>query len=106
MSGGALGFLRVGSDLGTNLWAGVEGLGGIGVRGIAEFDWNAVPRWPVVFRTEVTDEPAGGDLGVRAIAQVGYRILPHLVVALRGSYQGRTISHSGPGAGGSVGYAW
>jgi hypothetical protein len=106
VNGGAFGFVRIGSDLGTNLWFGAEGLGGIGVRGITQFEWNAFYRWPIVFRTEVTNEPAGGDIGVRAIAQVGYRILPHLLVSVRGSYQGRTIDHSGPGGGGAVAYAW
>ena len=106
VSGGGLLFLRIGSDLGTNLWFGAEGLGGIGVRGITQFEWNSFVRWPIVLRTEVTDEPAGGDVGVRAIVQVGYRVLPHLVVSVRGSYQGRTIDHSGPGGGAAVGYAW
>jgi hypothetical protein len=106
VNGGAFTFLRIGSDLGTNLWFGGEALGGIGVRGIAQFEWNSFCRWPIVLRSEVTDEPAGGDIGVRAIAQVGYRVLPHLVVSARGSYQGRTIYHAGPGGGAAVGYTW
>jgi hypothetical protein len=106
VQGGGFGFLRLGSDLGTNIWFGAEGLGGIGVRGITQFEWNAFPKWPIVLRTEVTDEPAGGDIGVRAIAQVGYRFAKHLVVSVRGSYQGRTIDHSGPGGGAAVAYAW
>jgi len=106
VNGGGFLFLRIGSDLGTNLWFGAEGLGGIGVRGVTQFEWNSFSRWPIVLRTEVTDEPAGDNVGVRASAQVGYRVLPHLVVSLRGSYQGRTIEHSGPGAGAAVGYAW
>jgi hypothetical protein len=40
------------------------------------------------------------------ISQVGYRLLPYLVVAGRFSYQGRTIDHAGPGGGASVGYTW
>ncbi len=121
VGGGALAFFRIGSDLKTNLWFGGEVLGGIGLRGITQFEWNSFPRWPIVLRTEVTNEPAGvavaqtspggtaseaGEVGARAIAQVGYRVLPHLVVSLRGSYQGRTINHAGPGAGAAVAYAW
>ena len=106
VNGGAFVFVRIGSDLGTNLWFGGEALGGIGVRGTAQFEWNSFYRWPIVLRTEVTDEPAGGDIGVRAIAQLGYRVLPHLVVSARGSYQGRTIDHAGPGGGAAVGYTW
>jgi hypothetical protein len=108
LGGGASAFARIGSDLGTNLLIGGEVLGGIGLRGIAEFDWNSFYRWPIVLRSEVTNQPAGvgSDVGVRLIGQGGYRVLPHLVIALRASYQGRTINHAGPGAGAAVEYAW
>jgi hypothetical protein len=108
VNGGASAFVRIGSDFATNLLLGGEVLGGIGLRGVAEFDWNSFWSWPIVVRSEVTNQPAGigSDVGVRLIGQVGYRVLPHLVVAARGSYQGRTIYHSGPGAGASVEYAW
>jgi hypothetical protein len=61
-----------------------------------------------VLRTEVTNEPggSGGDVGARAIAQVGYEFLPAFVVAGRLSYQGRTINHAGPGAGLATSYQW
>jgi hypothetical protein len=100
--------MRIGSDMSTNLLLGGELLGGIGLRGIAEFDWNSFRNWPIVLRSEVTNQPAGfeGDVGVRLIAQLGYRVLPRLVVSGRASYQGRTIVHAGPGGGAAVGYAW
>jgi hypothetical protein len=47
-----------------------------------------------------------GDIGARAIVQVGYRVVPELTVALRASYEGRTIQHAGPGAGAGVTYSW
>jgi hypothetical protein len=108
VGGGASAFIRIGSDLETNLLVGGEVLGGIGLRGVAEFDWNTFRDWPIVLRSEVTNQPAGldGDVGVRLIGQVGYRVLPHLIVSASGSYQGRTIDHAGPGAGAAVGYAW
>jgi hypothetical protein len=108
VGGGGSAFVRIGSDLGTNMMLGGEVLGGIGLRGIAEFDWRSFYRWPIMLRSEVTNQPAGvgSDVGVRLIGQVGYRVLPHLVVALRASYQGRTINHAGPGAGAAVEYAW
>ena len=73
-----------------------------------------------MFRSEVTNQPAGAvgastnpleanskaEIGVRLIAQAGYRIGDHLTIALRGSYQGRTINHAGPGGGAAVGYSW
>jgi hypothetical protein len=83
-----------------------------------------------VLRSEVGNQPAGAtpdlsevrpfeagapventsidqsDVGVRGIVQVGYRILPELVLSARASYQGRNIKHSGPGFGGAILYSW
>ena len=122
VNGGAQALLRLGNDRETNLTIGGEVLGGIGVRGITELQLATFARVPILFRTEVTNQPAGanngapsltgqvavrqGEVGARAIAQVGYRFLPDLVIAVRGSYQGRTINHAGPGFGGAVSYQW
>jgi hypothetical protein len=125
VSGGAQGLLRIGNDRDTNLTIGGEVLGGVGLRGITELQLATLPRVPILFRTEVTNQPAGaggnavigasatntvavdqGEVGARAIAQVGYRFLPDLVISVRGSYQGRTINHAGPGFGGAVSYQW
>lgn len=119
VTGGVLGLVRIGSDLETNLTLGGEFLGGVGVRGITQLELRSVPRVPIVLRSEVTNQPAGttgkddpsqsrkvGELGLRSIVQVGYEFLPGFVVAVRGSYQGRTINHAGPGGGGAVSYTW
>ena len=107
ITGGASGFLRVGNDLRTNLLVGGEVLGGVGQRGIVELAWRTIPRVPIVLRTEVTTQPASaGDVGARAIAQVGYQLVRELTLSVRASYQGRTIDHAGPGAGLAMGYQW
>ncbi|MBI4703037.1 MAG: hypothetical protein HY744_18120 [Deltaproteobacteria bacterium] len=130
VAGGGQAMLRIGGDLGTNLLLGGELLGGVGMRGIAQLELNAIERWPMLFRAEVTNQPAGtgaserdvrpeiedalpegtsmdtNEVGGRGIAQVGFRIVDGLVVAVRGSYQGRNINHSGPGLGGAVSYSW
>ena len=125
VNGGAQAFLRIGHDRRTNLLFGGEVLGGIGIRGITQLEWNTFRRVPILLRTEVTNQPAGGvpsssdgtslppsqssgqgEIGVRAITQVGYRLTPGFIVAARVSYQGRTINHAGPGAGAAVTYEW
>jgi hypothetical protein len=121
--GGGLGF-RLGNDRKTNLSVGGELLGGIGLRGFIDFEIEPRGRVPMVVRSEVTNQPAGttgssiapsiavhtsterGDVGVRGIFQVGYRFIQPLVVSARVSYEGRTISHAGPGLGGAVEYRW
>jgi len=130
VSGGLQGHLRIGSDQSTNVTIGGEILGTIGVRGITQLTIAPLSMFPIVLRSEVGNQPAGvivhndevrpqdanasventstgqSDVGVRGIAQIGYRILPDLVLNLRGSYQGRNIKHSGPGFGGGVLYSW
>jgi hypothetical protein len=112
VTGGAQVLLRIGSDLGTNLLISGEVLGAVGLRGAAQLELGTFPRVPIVLRTEVTNQPAGttglfsGDVGGRGIIQIGYRFIPELLVAVRGSFQGRTIQHFGPGLGGAVGYTW
>jgi len=123
VAGGFQLHLRLGSDLGTNLTLGGEVLGTVGLRGITQLELATFPKFPILLRTEVTNQPAGstahgrsssgagasteqGDIGVRGIAQAGYRIVPELTAAVRVSYQGRTIHHAGPGIGGGVTVAW
>jgi hypothetical protein len=130
ITGGGQALVRIGNDLATNLLLGGEVLGGVGLRGIAQLELGIFESVPMMVRTEVTNQPAGvasntsvvrphedgaavdatsvdeNDIGARAIVQVGYRFFDSLTVAARGSYQGRTIKHSGPGLGGAVSYQW
>lgn len=126
VDGGAQLLFRIGNDLETNLVLGGEVLGGVGVRGIAQLELASFERVPILLRTEVTNQPAGSgrprndvgpdgeptfategsDVGARGIAEIGYRLVDQLVVRVRGSFQGRTIQHAGPGFGGGVSYSW
>lgn len=123
VAGGGQVMVRIGNDLQTNLQIGGELLGSVGARGITQLELNTFPRYPIVLRIEVTNQPAGGDVsddqlddeniatgsaevGGRGIVQVGWRIVDPLVVSVRGSFQGRTINHAGPGLGGAVSYTW
>jgi hypothetical protein len=130
VSGGLQAQVRIGSDRATNVKLGGEILGNVGVRGITELTIGPESRVPIVLRSEVGNQPAGvvpdsgevrpsqlgaaldrtstgqSDVGVRGIVQVGYRVLPELVLGVRASYQGRNINHSGPGFGGAVRYSW
>lgn len=129
LDGGGQVFVRLGNDKATNLLIGGEFLGGIGLRGITQIELNMFPRFPIMVRTEVTNQPAGvspsksdldaqknkdglvhsdsaADVGVRAIVQFGFRQTKNFAWYLRGSYQGRNIIHSGPGAGMGVTFSW
>jgi len=121
ISGGGQLLIRIGNDLETNLMLGGELLGGVGLRSMVQLQLEVFPRFPILVRSEVTNQPAGaskfnasddniaeraGETGIRAIAQVGMRVTPSLTLAARGSFQGRTIRHAGPGFGAGVSYTW
>jgi hypothetical protein len=128
VAGGAQLMIRIGNDRKTNMQLGGEVLGGVGLRGIAQLELNTFEHVPILLRTEVTNQPAGthegspsptesgktpletsgarADVGVRGIAQIGYRFTSGLTFSVRGSYQGRNINHSGPGAGAGITYEW
>lgn len=123
VSGGTQLLVRIGNDQGTNLVAGGEFLGGVGLRGILELNLNVFERWPILLRSEVTTQPAGstpssaqagddniaqggGDLAGRGIVQLGYRFFPGFIGGVRASAQGRNINHAGLGGGAFVGYSW
>ncbi|WP_437949229.1 hypothetical protein WME98_53160 [Sorangium sp. So ce296] len=129
VSGGGHVMFRIGNDKHTNLVLGGELLGGIGARGITQLELAAFRRFPMLFRVEVTNQPAGatgepsvepaeeseaskkvsqgkGKVGARAVLQLGWRVQDPLVFSVRASYQGRTIDHSGPGVGAAVSYQW
>jgi hypothetical protein len=130
VNGGLQAHVRIGSDRATNVTLGGEVLGNVGLRGITQLSLAPLSDVPVILRSEVGNQPAGvvasdadvrpldegatvgttstgaTDVGVRGIAQVGYRFLPELIVSVRASYQGRNIKHSGPGFGASVLYTW
>lgn len=124
VAGGGQLLLRIGNDRETNLMFGGEALGTVGVRGIAQLELAVFERFPIVFRTEVANQPAGAspsdgdlasdgpralestDIGARGIVELGFRATEDLVLRARGSFQGRTIEHAGPGFGGGVEYSW
>jgi hypothetical protein len=121
ISAGGQALLRIGSDRGTNLLLGGEVLGGVGLRTFVQLELATFPRFPILVRSEVSNQPAGsgastttpttasqdtGQVGARGIVQLGWRPLPPLTLAIRGSFQGRTINHAGPGLGAGVTYEW
>jgi hypothetical protein len=119
ISGGGQLLFRIGNDRRTNLLLGGEVLGGVGLRSIVELNLLVFPRFPILLRNEVTNQPAGSSgsadaatasgtsqVGARGIAQLGWKVTPALTVAVRGSFQGRTITHAGPGLGAGVSYEW
>lgn len=103
---GAEGRLRLGREDGSNLSFAVSSLEEIGFLSEVRMQWAAVSAVPLGFAVAVTDQPTGGDLGVRLSADIGVRALSWMQPTLRISYQGRSVEHSGLGAGLGMVFDW
>jgi hypothetical protein len=107
VQGGAQIRVRIGRARGTNLVLAGETVPEIGQRAFVGLNLGLVEKWPLAFEVHVTDQPANTDeLGVRAVFEVGHRPIDVFALAVRASYQGRTIDHAGPGLGLAATFDW
>jgi hypothetical protein len=103
---GAEARLRLGEEEGTNLTVGASTVDKVGFVSELKFQWMAFPRFPLGLGIAVGDQPNRGDLGVRFSADLGVRTLSWLTPTLQISYQGRSLEHSGMGAGLGLVFDW
>ena len=99
--------LRIGRANGTHLILAGETVPEIGQRAFVGLSLGLLEKFPMAFEVHVTDQPVNTDeLGVRAVFELGYRPSPVFALAVRASYQGRTIDHTGPGLGLAATFDW
>jgi hypothetical protein len=98
--------LRIGEPEATHLALTASRIAGIGALTEVRFQVDPFGQAPVGLSVGVTDQPAQGDLAVRLGVDVGLRTLPWLEPVVRVSYQGRTVEHSGLGAGLGLNFHW
>jgi hypothetical protein len=107
VTGGFQARARIGEADGTHLVLAGELMPEIGQRAYIGLAWEAIERLPMQAEVVVTDQPVNTDeLAVRLIYEVGYRFTDRISVALRPSYQLRTIRHAGPGIGLAATFDW
>ena len=65
----------------------------IGQRALLALGFELIERVPMAAEVQVTDQPSNSDeLAVRIVYQVGYRFSDRMAIALRPSFQLRTIA--------------
>lgn len=98
---------RIGEADGTHLRLAGEVMPEIGQRAYLGLAWEAIRDVPMATEIVVTDQPVNSDeLAVRLIYELGYRFTDRVAIALRPSYQLRTIRHAGPGIGMAATFDW
>jgi hypothetical protein len=99
--------LRIGAEGTTHLLLAGEIIPEIGQSASIGLAWFVITKMPMSAEVQVTDEPVNSDeLAVRLIYEIGFMLGDQVTLAARLSYQGRTINHSGPGAGVAATFDW
>lgn len=107
LGGGLEGRVRLGQEDETNLMFGVSSLTEIGFLTELKLHWTAFPRFPLGLGIGLTNQPnPDGDLAVRFTADIGLRTWSWFQPTVQVSYQGRTVAHSGLGAGLGMVFDW
>lgn len=97
---------RIGRERGTHLLFGAETLPELGERALVGLAFEVIRDVPMAGEVQVTDQPVAGDLAVRLIYEIGYRVSDAVSLSTRLSYQGRTIDHTGLGGGVAATFDW
>jgi len=103
---GIEGHVRIGDALGTNLTLTASQIARVGYLTDIRFQVDPTGRAPLGFSVGATDRPTQGDAAVRLGVDVELRTLAWLGPQLRLTYQGRTVEHSGLGAGLGLSFRW
>lgn len=103
---GARARLRFGAETGTNLAIGAGFTSGVGTLLEAAYQWFPTAALPVQLVVQVTDMPVPENLGVRLVADVGWRKLSWIYPSARVSYQARDIDHAGFSGGLALNFDW
>ena len=106
LGGGLASKLRIGAEDDTNLVIGGELAHEMGRHLELGLNFEPLRKVPMMAAVEVADEPAGSDLGVRLLMDIGSRHCGPVQPTVRVSYSARTIHHSGFGAGLAAVFAW
>lgn len=98
--------VRIGDEQSTNLTLGAGVTQNVGMLFEAAYTWSVIPHFPVKLAAQVTDQPVPEDIGVRFIADVGWRALDWVYPSIRLAYQARDADHAGISGGVAANFDW
>lgn len=97
---------RIGRREATNLAFIARTVNQVGF--LTDIRFGARPARSVLLGVSVgaTNQPTGGDVGVKLGTELEVLAIHNVSILLRGSWQGRSTAHGGLGAGGGLGFYW
>jgi hypothetical protein len=103
---GVEGRFRIGGRDATNLLIAARTVEQVGT--LTDIRFGARPARDLLVGVSVgaTNQPNQGDIGVKLGTELEWIGFRNVSVILRGSWQGRSVSHGGLGAGGGLGVYW
>ena len=104
---GLEGGIRIGEETKTNLAVAGAIFQDIGNEARIELDINRFRKVPIIVEGLVTNFPVeDSHVGLRLVVGAGYRFTDWFAILARGSWNARTIKHTGFGGGASVALSW
>ncbi len=104
---GLEGGIRIGEETKTNLALSGAIFEDIGYEGRIDLTINRFRKVPILIEGLVTNFPVDDShVGLRLVVGIGYRFTDWFAILARGSWNARTIKHTGFGGGASVALSW
>ncbi len=100
--GGAAGQLLVGTEPGSHVALGLEGVSAIGLRGWLRLAWDTVPHLPMAFILDIENFPNNGSMAMRLMMNFAFRFGRHVSADVTAGYATRGWQVGGPTLGGGL----
>ena len=103
---GIEGRVRIGERDETNLALIARTVDQVGVLSEVRFGTQPVRGMLLGVSVGATNQPNNGDIGVKLGTEIVVIAIRNMTLGLRGSWQGRNVSHGGIGGGTALGFSW
>jgi hypothetical protein len=98
--------VRVGAPVGTNVLFSTRSIDQVGYLSEVRFGTWPVQHVGLGVSVGATNQPDRGEVAVKLGTELEFAVRHDVSLLLRGSWQGRSVVHSGAGGGAGLGFSW
>jgi hypothetical protein len=104
---GVEGRMRLGARTATNILFSTRSVDQVGFLSEVRFGtWPLAKQLGLGISVGATNQPARGEVAVKLGTELELPIQRNVSLLVRGSWQGRSVEHSGAGGGAGLGFSW